>query len=663
MKNQPLLLPLAGLIGGIILAEYLRWTEISGVLLLVLGLLGCFLMISRKRLFAPLLSGVLFCLIGIFVFHQYNRFSPLPNTVLNSESAVEVKIKKEYKPSDKYRKYKVLIEKVNTQKVHGVYALLYNSKELPELYSGDRIQIQTQIRTAQKAMNPHQFDYSKYLKRDRVHYTLFASDVLTLESSPSIAYKISLFKKETNRKLLESGYSQKTAGLLSAMLLGDRTETDDVMVESFRKTGVVHILAISGLHVMMVFSVFMLLLYPLTGIRNGKYIRIWTGLIMIWAFAAFVGFKPPVFRSVLMISIYYITILLRRPPNVYHTLTLTALILLLLNPNSLFDVGFQLSFSAVFFIVYLNPIFRQFFKPKGKFKKAAVAFLAATIGAQLGTLPFSAHYFNQTSGLFLAGNLIMIPASYYMIVGGMISLSLVWAGWTPKGWIFLFDKMNNSVTAYIEHLATFKPLVFEEISVRAIEVLILILILILIKPVFIIRKFKYLALLFLMVITFQLQRLLHAHRMNIKEEIIVFHQPRSTLIGIRKGPQMDVYLSAPEDSLQLEKFIVRPYVLAERVRHIAYYELGTVKSSFYIKSPQFVSLGENVLYISAPSGIPYSETSLILIRENTYLPPGFTAENAVLIADGSNYPDFRPGSENLNIWRTAESGAKIIRSR
>lgn len=663
MKNQPLILPLAGLVSGIFLAEYLRWAQISGILLLVAVLLGCILMISRKPLLAPILSCVLFCLIGVFISYRYNHFSPIPEDLLNEKSEVGVKIIKEYKPSEKYRKYKVLMESVNSEKVPEVYALLYSSKDLNELYSGDRVQIQTQIRPTLKAMNPHQFDYSKYLKRDRVHYTLFTSNIVESERHPSLAFRIHLFKKETNRKLLESGYSNKTAGLVSAMLLGDRTETDDLMVESFRKTGVVHILAISGLHVMMVFSIFMLLLYPITEIRNGKYIRIWVGLIMIWAFAGFVGFKPPVFRSVLMISIYYITILLRRPPNVYHTLILTALILLFLNPNSLFDVGFQLSFSAVFFIVYLNPIFQRLFKPKGKFKRTAVAFLAATLGAQLGTFPFSAHYFNQTSGLFLAGNLIMIPASYYMIIGGMISLTLVWAGWTPKVWIFLFDKMNDYVTTYIEQLATFKPLVFEEVSIRGIEVLLIILILIFIKPIFVSRKFKYLSLFFLLLFIFQVQRLIYARQMNKKEEIVVFHQPRSTLIGVRKGPQMDVFLSHPEDSVQLEKFILRPYKLGERVKYISYYELTAVKSSFYVKSSKFISLDQNILFINPGVGIPYSENDFILIRENSSLPPNLINERIVFIADGSNYPDFNPGSENLDIWRTAERGAKIIRSR
>lgn len=662
MKNQPLLLPLAGLISGIFLAENLRSALISGILILLAVLAFLYFRNAKKRVLIPAFTYLLFCLMGALVFGRYNQFNPLPSSLMENELPLDLTIEKEYKPSEKYRKYKVQIKSIDGVNSSGTYALLYSSNELPEMYTGDRLQIESKILPTRPALNPHQFDYSNYLKRQKIRYTLFASELSGLEQRFSLQPQVNRFKKETNRKMIAAGYSERTAGLVSAMLLGDRTETDNAMEESFRKTGVVHILAISGLHVMMVFSIFMLLLYPLTKIRKGKHIRIFIGLIMIWAFAGFVGFKPPVFRSVLMITIYYMTVLLRRRPNVYHTLTLTALILLFLNPNSLFDVGFQLSFSAVFFIVYLNPVFQKIFKPKGKLQRVAVAFMAASIGAQLGTLPFSAHYFNQTSGLFLAGNLIMIPASYYIIVGGMISLALVWTGWTPHAWTILFDKMNTYVTAYIDHLSTFKPLVFEHISLSVVEVLLLILILLLLRPVFLHRKFKYIAALFAFLFVFQAQRLTHAYFLNKKEEIIVFHQSRSTIIGIRKGKQMDLFLSDPEDSVRIEKFIVRPYAISERIRKTAFYDLETVRTSYYIKSRHFVILGKKVLYISVPDESVFAE-GVVLIRDNAYLPGKFNADNALLITDGSNYPDFNPGSEELEIWRTADKGAKIIRSR
>src|SRR5690606_18467858 len=119
---------------------------------------------------------------------------------------------------------------------------------------------------------------------------------------------------------------------------------------------------------MMVYSIFMILLYPIIFLRNGKIIRILLSLVLIWSFVVFVGFQPPILRSAVMISVFYITITFRRKPNVYHTLAVSALILLLINPNFLLDVGFQLSFSAVFFIVYLHPIYQKLFCPRNKIR-------------------------------------------------------------------------------------------------------------------------------------------------------------------------------------------------------------------------------------------------------------------------------------------------------
>src|SRR5690606_18686025 len=152
---------------------------------------------------------------------------------------------------------------------------------------------------------------------------------------------------------------------------------------------------------MMVYSIFMILLYPIIFLRNGKIIRILLSLVLIWSFVVFVGFQPPVLRSAVMISVFYITLTFKRKPNVYHTLAISALILLLINPNFLFDVGFQLSFSAVFFIVYLHPIYQKLFRPKSKLSKIAIAFIGTSISAQIGTMPFTLFYFHQTSGLFL----------------------------------------------------------------------------------------------------------------------------------------------------------------------------------------------------------------------------------------------------------------------
>src|SRR5690606_23433081 len=115
-----------------------------------------------------------------------------------------------------------------------------------------------------------------------------------------------------------------------------------------------------------------------------------------------------------MISLYYLAMVFRRKPNIYHTLAVSAFILILANPNFIWDVGFQLSYSAVFFIVWLMPVYRKIFPTKNKKLIYVRDFVGTSISAQAGTFPIATYYFHQSSGLFLAGNILMIPASFIM---------------------------------------------------------------------------------------------------------------------------------------------------------------------------------------------------------------------------------------------------------
>src|SRR5690606_1841508 len=124
-----------------------------------------------------------------------------------------------------------------------------------------------------------------------------------------------------------------------------------------------------------VYMMFYFLLYPMVYLKNGKIIRILVSLFLIWSYVILVGFQPPILRSALMITVFHVTITFHRKPNIYHTLTVTAFILLCFRTNFLFDIGFQLSYMAVFFIVYLHPIYQKIFKPRNYFSKLTVGFM------------------------------------------------------------------------------------------------------------------------------------------------------------------------------------------------------------------------------------------------------------------------------------------------
>lgn len=659
MKNQPFLLPVAGLVSGILFSEYASVMG-NGLWLVVLAFLTALFLIFRKNRFSALILS-LFSVCGFLFHNNHNKFIPLNQDLTGEKHIINLKIDETFRSSDKYRKYSAKILSVDSLQIENTKALLYVGKNIPDLHLNQEIWIYAGLQELQKPLNPYQFDYSKYLRRKGIHYTIFQNDTIVKLKQPSgFYYDVSVFKKSVYEKMAQNGYSKATIDLTGAMFLGDRTEMDPDIENDFRRSGVVHLLAISGLHVMMVFNIFMILLTPLEFVRNGKHFKIIISLLLIWLFVAFVDFKPPVFRSGLMISIYFISVLLKRKPNIYHTLLLSALILLLYNPNFLFDPGFLLSFSAVFFIVYLNPVFNRLFKPKNKLLKGVYSLTTTSVAAQTGTLPFSVFFFNQTSGLFLAGNIVMISASYLMVWGAFITVLLTVFGVNFEWWRWLFDFFINACYTYVHWLSSFDSLVFDRLSLTVGEVVLLFVGLLLLRTIYFKPKAQHLFVFLSLILIFEGQRIYRLNQVLKKAEIIVFHQHKATVIGVRKASLMDVYLSDLNDSVNVEKYIVRPYTIHQKIRKVNFRDLNTSGKGFYEKTGNFISLNNNRLILySKPVDSLIRAGDFLLIRNNTQ--PDSVPKAIRLIVDGSNYAGFAERITQDSVWNTGIDGAKIIR--
>lgn len=661
MKTQPLLIPVAGLVFGILFSDLTGQDgQTLTVKLLFLVFILIILLFGYLKRFAVLFTFLGFTVFSFFLTERHNKWEPMSDNYIGIDSLLELKIDETFRSSEKFRKYKAKILTINKRNVNEEFVLLYWSKLNKEIFPGDEILVQSTILPLQKPLNPYQFDYSKYLNRRKIHYMIYQNqDYQQIKISNSLRNKASVFKNFIHNKMIENGYKKSTADLVGAMLLGDRTEMDPEIENDFRRTGVVHLLAISGLHVMMVYSIFMILLYPLRFLRNGKTIRILMSLLLIWSFVSFVDFRPPVFRSALMISIYYIIILLTRKPNIYHTLLFSSFVLLIYNPNFLFDPGFLLSYSAVFFIVYFNPVYRKIFRPKTTFSKNAVGFLGTTVSAQMGTLPLTVFYFNQTSGLFLAGNVVMIAASYLMVGGGMLTVLLVGLGLDFNLWRTVFDSFISLCNSYLHWLAQYDNLVFDRLSLSGIEVILLIFGFLLLKILFNHPKAKIVFVFLALIFVFEVQRIYRIEKLNKKEEIIVFHQPGKTVIGVRKAFLMDVFMSDTVNSSQIEQYILKPYGIHQKIKRQRIFDLNTSALTFYTKTNDFIELnGNRLVFYNQNSELIINEKDFVLIRNNTIADSVSVHVN--LVTDGSNYPGFHTRISHPKIWNTASDGALII---
>ena len=248
------------------------------------------------------------------------------------------------------------------------------------------------------------------------------------------------------------GASDDAYAVLAAMTLGDKSALSKELKDTYSITGASHVLALSGLHLSIVY----LLLTGLTFTRRRR--RVWSQALVvlsIWSFALLVGLPVSVVRSALMISIFALFSLGERPHLSINLLCLAACIILLINPFSLFDVGFQLSFVAVLSILLFMPLFQpegalstQRSRFSSLFLRPIYSCLAVSLAAQIGSAPIVAFYFGRFSTYFLLTNLVVLPAAYLILCGTLMML-LIPAASTAVIWIV--NLLNNLLT-YITKL-------------------------------------------------------------------------------------------------------------------------------------------------------------------------------------------------------------------
>lgn len=230
------------------------------------------------------------------------------------------------------------------------------------------------------------------------------------------------------QKLLDR-YRTQTAeeeqfAVLAAMTLGDKSALTKELRETYSVTGASHILALSGLHLGIIY----LLLFRLTLGRRRSWLSQVVIILSIWAFAFLTGLSTSVIRSATMISIYALFSVGGRHRSPVNILCFTAIVMLLVNPASLFDIGFQLSFSAVLAILLLMPLFESFF-PEHYFEGRPLQhyiynMVGLSVAAQIGVAPLIAFYFGRFSTYFLLTNFIVIPAATMILYGALLVMMI-----------------------------------------------------------------------------------------------------------------------------------------------------------------------------------------------------------------------------------------------
>ncbi|MBU8891632.1 MAG: competence protein ComEC family protein [Bacteroidales bacterium] len=360
-----------------------------------------------------------------------------------------------------------------------------------KLNYGDQVLAKAYINEVTSNGNPYEFNYKKYLKYKEIYYQTYIKS----DSYKIIAHekggKIFQYSHKAQQVLLNIYKSRNISGdefaVLSALTLGYKNELTPELKESFSASGAMHILAVSGLHVGIIFIILCKILFFLQRNKYGKIIQSVIIIIVLFFYAFLTGLSDSVFRATIMFTFVCMGRMFDRQINIYNTISASAFLLLIINPYSIMNVGFQLSYAAVISIVFFQPKIYSLINFKHKIPDYIWQLITVAIAAQIGTFPITIHYFNQFPLYFILSNIIIIPIAIIVIYGAILlfafSFSEFLSAYISKGLYYVTLLLNNNVN-FIEQLPFSK---IENILIDGNEVIIL-LFLVLFMSFFMITK-------------------------------------------------------------------------------------------------------------------------------------------------------------------------------
>ena len=573
MQKQPLLILCICFILGIFFQDYVTWKSSEIYLFLIISLFSLGLFLVKNFLFyrlRPVSLCLLFFSFGIFL-HLLNSEKPkLPE--LKTKENVIFKITKKLNSNQKSRRYEIEAWKGNSA-FKSVLSLPKSEKEFDFLHY---YKAEVYINKIEKPYSDFQFDYAKYLARKDIFFQIYLPN--SYQSSKredlSIAEKIRQKRLETLVKIDASDLSKPSREFTKGIILADRTEMDKEIVQDFSKSGLVHILAISGSHMAIIFWLILLILNPIFPARLINY-KIVISLLLIWSFAIFIDYGSSVVRSCVMISAYYLFILLQRKTDVLHSMALAAFAILIFDTNQVFDVGFQLSFLAVFGIFWLNqPLLKYLPKPNNNFQNFLVNVISISISAQLATLPLVIYYFHQYSFISIIANLVVIPFSEILIIFALLMTFLNAFSLQFSFLNLIYDFCVSYTLKVIHFFATIEFAFYKTIPFTLLEAVVVFIIIYFLR--FLIVKFNgknMLRVAYFLLLFIVLRVVLNFKAKEI-DEVLIHQYFKEKVISVKNQDKVQFIMHENLNRDKIEQYVIEPYLTSRRTKNFEVIEIA-----------------------------------------------------------------------------------------
>ena len=383
---------------------------------------------QRRWLFGCLLFINLFLFGGIRCFfhnelnldNHFSKFIDKENFIIGQVKAIHETAKYlrlSIKVNAVYQIDKTIIESNGNLLVY-----LPISNHSRAITLGDQLNFKAEIYPIPKAKNPKAFDFSRYMHTQNVHYQTFVDEdewqMQRFRSTPNLktlAYEVQQYCLSILRNYLSGDNEYAVA---AALILGDKSNIDRTLKNAYAKTGAMHVLAVSGLHVGLIYAG-IAFVFALVSIRSlhWRFLKVFTSLAIIWMFAFITGGSSSVLRASVMFSFFTVGKEFNRNSNIYNILGASAFTMLCFNPFALLDVGFQLSYLALLGILFFQEKIYRFWYIKNKLGNWLWKLVSVGIAAQITTFPISIFYFHQFPLYFMLSGIIVVPAA--MVILGL----------------------------------------------------------------------------------------------------------------------------------------------------------------------------------------------------------------------------------------------------
>ena len=479
-------------------------------------------------------------------------------------------------PIEKEKTFQVVGQLINSEQKILIY--LSKSLQVKDAKPGDILCFNGLPELIENDGNPYEFDYRRYLNNRKIGYRIFLKENqfyrLNGYRQLNIFRRALIFRAKLIGNLDRSGIESENVHLISSISFGARDEVDKETIQSFTNTGVIHVLAVSGMNVGLIYVILDFLFRFLKYRRAGYFLHTLIVLSGIWSYALITGMSASILRAAMMFSFVVMGTMLHRNSNIFNSLAVSAFLLIAWDPAIIRDVGFQLSYAAVLSIVVIQPfIYKRLYFKTWLYDKTWLL-LSVTFAAQIGTLPFTLHYFHQFPVYFWLANLMVIPLVTLILYLSFVVVFLSFVSvFLTSVFAWVLDGSVRLVLFSVNFVENLPHAVLKELYPSLFQVSLVFLMGYLLYRYSKIRKTILLKGLLLSAIVLAISSGIGSYQQLTRAEILFFNIPGTRALALTSGKEVIVLYDHCEKAAKKLGYYMKPYLGKRGIRKIEMYSL------------------------------------------------------------------------------------------